>query len=168
MLRWMRGHLLREQASRSDSDENYVAQAFVRFWLAQAKHERLEFRSLAAALCYLRASLNGVILDTLRCYQRSKEQPLPEPGWPGEPLVEDEAEGDELWESIKHRLPTVRERRVAYLLFHCGLKPREIVQHCSQEFGQVSEIYRLRCNILLRLQRSADLTRWRLKRDSEC
>jgi len=62
---WLRRHPLREQASRFESDENYVAQAFARLWLAQAHHERLEFRSLAAALSYLRASLNGVILDTL-------------------------------------------------------------------------------------------------------
>ncbi len=165
---WLRRHPLREQASRFESDENYVAQAFARFWLAQAHHERLEFHSLAAALSYLRASLNGVILDTLRCYQRSKELPLPEPGWLGEPLVADEAEGGELWESIQNLLPTVRERRVAYLLFHCGLKPREMVQYCPREFGQVSEIYRLRRNILLRLQRHADLIRWRLKRVSGC
>jgi len=162
VMGWLRRHPLREQVSRFESDENYVAQALARLWLAQAHHERLEFRSLAAALSYLRACLNGVILDTLRCYQRSKEQPLPEPGWLGEPLVAEE-EGSELWESIQHLLPTVRERRAAYLLFHCGLKPREMVQYCPQEFGQVSEIYRLRRNILLRLQRHADLIRWRLR-----
>lgn len=164
---WLRRHPLREQASRFESDENYVAQAFARLWLAQAHHERLEFRSLAAALSYLRACLNGVILDSLRCYRRSKELPLPEPGWLGEPLVADE-EGSELWECIQHLLPTMRERRVAYLLFHCGLKPREMVQYCPQEFGQVSEIYRLRRNILLRLQRHADQIRWRLQRVSGC
>ena len=165
---WLRRHPLREQASRFESDENYVAQTFARFWLAQAHHEHLEFRSLAAALSYLRASLNGVILDTLRCYQRSRELPLPEPGWLGEPPVADEAEGGELWESIQNLLPTLRERRVAYLLFHCGLKPRDIVRYCPQEFTQVSEIYRLRRTILLRLQRHADQIRWRLKRVSEC
>ena len=165
VLCWLRCHPLREQASRFERDENYVAQTFARLWLAQAHHERLEFRSLAAALSYLRACLNGVILDTLRCYQRSKELPLPEPGWLGEPLVADE-EGSELWESIQHLLPTQRERRVAYLLLHCGLKPRDIVRYCPQEFGQVREIYRLRRNILLRLQRHADQIRWRLQRVS--
>ena len=168
VLCWLRRHPLREQASRFERDEHYVAQTFARLWLAHAHHERLEFRSLAAALSYLRASLNGVILDTLRCYQRSKELPLPEPGWLGEPLVADAEESDELWESIQHLLPTVRERRVAYLLFHCGLKPRDIVRYCPQEFTQVSEIYHLRRNILLRLQRHADLIRWRLQRVSGC
>ena len=165
VLGWLRRHPLREQASRFERDENYVAQAFARLWLAQVHHEHLEFRSLAAALSYLRACLNGVILDTLRCYQRSKELPLSEPGWLGEPLVADE-ESNELWESIQHLLPTLRERRVAYLLFHCGLKPREIVRYCPQEYGQVREIYRLRRTILLRLQRHADLIRWRLQRVS--
>jgi len=82
--------------------------------------------------------------------------------------VADEAESSELWESIRNLLPTVRERRAAYLLFHCGLKPRDIVRYCPQEFTQVSEIYRLRRNILLRLQRHADLICWRLKRVSGC
>ena len=168
VLRWLHHHPLREQACHFDSDENYVAQAFARFWMAVANDAHPEFRSLAGALGYLRASLNGAILDTLRCYQRSKELPLPEPGWPREPRVEDENDGGELWESIRDLLVTARERRLAYLLLHCGLKPREIVRYCPQEFSQVSEIYRLRRNILLRLIHNADLIRWRIKRVSEC
>jgi len=61
-------------------------------------------------------------------------------------------------------LPDAREQRVAYLLFHCGLKPREIVHYCSREFSKVSEIYRMRRNILLRLMRNADNIRWQLAR----
>jgi hypothetical protein len=63
---WLRHHPKREAACRLESEENYVAQAFERFWLATACNQQLEFNTLAAALRYLRASLNGVILDTLR------------------------------------------------------------------------------------------------------
>jgi hypothetical protein len=59
-------------------------------------------------------------------------------------------------------LPNDRERRLAYLLFHCHLKPREIVHFCFEEFNEVQEVYRLRRNIFERLLRSADIIRWRL------
>src|SRR5947209_9602666 len=66
MLRWMRSHPMREAACRFDSEENYVAQAFARFWQGTASKQEIEFRTLAAVLPYLHASLNGTILDTLR------------------------------------------------------------------------------------------------------
>lgn len=160
---WMRRHSRREVALRLDSEENYVAQAFDRFWQATAHNQQLEFNTLAAALSYLRASLNGAIMDTLRMYSRPKEAPLLDPGHPGE-LVADEPEddGSELWEILHSLLPHEREQRLAYLLFHCGLKPREIVRYCSQEFSEVREVYRLRRNILERLVRNMDQIRWRL------
>ena len=72
VLNWLRRHPKRAQACRLESEENYVAQAFERFWQATASNQRVEFSTLAAALQYLRASLNGVILDTLRSYGAAK------------------------------------------------------------------------------------------------
>ena len=162
MLQWMRSHPMREVASRFDSEENYVAQAFTRFWQATAVNQKIEFRSLAAVLRYLRATLNGTILDTLRTYSRSREMPLPEPGETGELIAIEQDDGRELWEVIKSLIPDKRQQRVAYLLFHCRLKPREIVHYRSEEFSDVQEIYRLRRNIFERLLRNADYIRWRL------
>jgi hypothetical protein len=55
-----------------------------------------------------------------------------------------------------------REQRLAYLHFHCGLKSREIVHFCSQEWSDVREIYRIRRNIMERLLHNTDQLRWRL------
>ena len=55
-----------------------------------------------------------------------------------------------IWGSLQRVLPDVREQRLAFLLFNCGLKPREIVSHCPQEFCDVQEVYRLRRNIMER------------------
>ena len=162
ILQWMRSHPMRNVASRFDSDENYVAQAFTRFWQATAVNQKIEFRSLAAVLRYLRATLNGTILDTLRAYSRAREMPLPEPGETGELIAKEQDDGRELWGVIKSLIPDKRQQRVAYLLFHCRLKPREIVHYCSEEFSDVQEIYRLRCNIFERLLRNANYIRWRL------
>ena len=162
MLQWMRSHPMRNVASRYDSDENYVAQAFTRFWQATAVNQKIEFRSLAAVLRYLRVTLNATIYDTLRAYSRAREMPLPEPGETGELIALEQDDGPELWGVIKSLIPDKRQQRVAYLLFHCHLKPREIVHYCSEEFSDVQEIYRLRYNIFERLLRNANYIRWRL------
>jgi hypothetical protein len=167
MLSWIRRHPNKDAAYRLDSEENYIAQAFERFWLATAHNAKREFSTLAAALEYLRASLNGAILDTLRAYSRPREMPLPQPGNPGEPFVDGPEESNELWELLQQMFPNKREQRLAYLFFHCGLKPRDIIRYCFQEFSDVREIYRLRRNIIERLLRNADQIRWQLGTDWE-
>jgi hypothetical protein len=152
---WLRHHSKREVAYRLESEENYVAQTFERFWLATACNQRVEFRTLAAALQYLRASLHGVIMDVLRAYARPREVALPEPGESGELLVEDSIEESGIWDILYTILSNPREQRLTYLLFYCGLKPREIVRFCPQEWSDVQEIYRLRCIIMERLIRNA-------------
>lgn len=159
---WLRRHPKREVACRLESEEHYVAQTFERFWQATTLSQRVEFTTLAAALQYLRASLNGAILDTLRAYARLREVSLPEPGEPGEPGREDVTSSGEVWEILQTMLPGERERRLAYLLYHCGLKPREIVRFCPQEWSDVTEVYRMRRNIMERLLHNADQLRWRL------
>jgi hypothetical protein len=91
---------------------------------------------------------NGVILDTLRAYLRSGEFPLSESS---KPDVEDGSDRTKIWRLLQSALPNVREQRLAYLLFHSGLTPREIVRFCTHEFNDIHEIYRLRRNILERL-----------------
>lgn len=163
VLAWVRNHARHDLAYRYHNSEYYVALAFERFWQATSRNQSLNFTSLEAALSYLKASLNGAILDTLRAYTRP-EVPLPEPGslYPIELASEDSPYEHDFWDTIKNLIPTPRERRVAYLLFHCGLKPREIVQFCSSEFPEVREVHRLRRNIVERLLRQADTIRWRL------
>ena len=163
VLAWVRNHARHDLAYRYHNSDYYVALAFERFWQATARNRSLTFTSLEAALSYLKASLNGAILDTLRAYTRP-EIPLPEPGslYAIELASEDSPCEPELWDVIKNLLPAAREQRVAYLLFYCGLKPREIVKFCQDEFPDVREVHRLRRNIVERLLRQADTIRWRL------
>src|SRR6266567_3318847 len=162
LLAAFRRHPRSEAASRLDSPENYVAKAFAHFWNA-VHNQQLMFTSLGAALRYLRICLNSAILDMLRSYTRAREVPLPEPGFAGEPTAADSEEGSsELWEVIRDMLPNEREQRLAFLLFHCNLKPRVIVRLCPQEYPDVNEIFRMTRNIVDRLERGADQIRWRL------
>ena len=167
MLGSFRRHVRKEAASRLDSPENYIDRAFERFWFATVHNQQLEFTTLAAALSYLRNCLNGAILDALRAHSRSKEVALPELDFPDEPAVEDNIDSQDLWEDIQSVLPNKREQRVAYLLFYCNLRPREIVRLCPLEFSNVQEIYRLRRNIMERLLRDSDQLRWKMNGGDE-
>jgi hypothetical protein len=155
--RWIRSHPYQDVALLRDSEENYIAQTFSRFWYA-VHTQHLEFTTLPAALRYLRATLNGLLIDTLRCHLRlrTREVPLSEPGCYQEPSVEDSMDAQSTWKSIESLLGDEREKRLAYLLYYCGLKPRDIVVRCSQEFDDVKEIYRLNQNIIERLRRNRD------------
>jgi DNA-directed RNA polymerase specialized sigma24 family protein len=154
---WLRSHPGSDVALRRDSEENYIAQTFARFWYA-VRDQHLQFSTLPAALRYLHATLNGLLTDTLRSHlrERSREVPLPEPGCPEEPGWEEPLENERLWEDIQKLLVNERERRLFFLLYGCGLKPREVAVRCPQEFGDVKEIYRLNTNIIDRLRRNRD------------
>ncbi len=152
---WFHRHPHREALCGLDSEENYVEVAFERFWRVTID-QQIEFNTLASALQYLRVSLNETILDRLRASAQPKEVSLPWSGFPGEPLREDATSSAEVWERVQKKLLNVREQRLAYLLFHCGFKPGEIVHCCSQEFSDVCEVYHLRRNIIERILRNVD------------
>jgi len=162
VLSWLHSHPEREVACELDSEENYVARTFERFWQATTLTQHIGFNSLAGALRYLQACLNGAVIDTLRAYSASKEIPLPEPNEPEELQSEDNFEGNDVWDNLKKLLPDSNEQRLAYLLFHCGLKPRQILRFCPQEFSDLHDIYRLRSKLMNQLVRDADLRHWRL------
>ena len=158
---WIRSHPNRDVALLHDSEENFIAQTFSRFWYAM-HYQHVEFSTLCAALRYLRATLNGILIDTVRLHLRlqSREVSLPEPNSSKEPVAEEPVESENIWKSIESLLSGDREKRIMYLLYCCGLKPREIVIRCSKEFDDVKEIYRLNHNIVERLRRNKDQLRY--------
>ena len=159
---WLRSHPRYDNAMRHESEDNYVIEAFARFW--NARHDKsTNFETLGAALDYLKRCLSTAVQDTLRFYEKQMVQ-LPEPGTGSsdEPVAHEEDDGRELWEVLQSFLPTEREKQLAFLLYHCNLKPREIMQHSPGVFSDVKEIYHLRRNIIDRLERNKDQIRWRL------
>jgi hypothetical protein len=167
LLAAFRRHPRSEGASRLDSPENYVDQAFARFRKAAAHNEQVTFTSLGAALRFLRFCLNSAILDMLRSHARTREVHPPYPVFVGKPTKEDQDEDSKLWEAIRDMLPNERERNLAFLLFRYNLRPGEIVCLFPQEFTDAYEIHRLRRNIMYRLQRGADLIRWRVNGEED-
>jgi hypothetical protein len=150
VLGWLRQHPRRETAYYLGNEEYYVAATFERFWQL-ACDRQFEFSTFDSVMPYLRLSLNGVILDMLRTSSQPKEVLLPQPDIRSKQQMEDETSCHGVWERLQKDLLNVHEQRLAYLLFHCRLKPREIIHYCSQEFCDMREIKRLRLHIMKRL-----------------
>src|SRR5579863_2703942 len=110
---WLHIHPRNDVALRHDSEENYIAMTFSRFWHA-VHDQKLEFQSLVAALSYLHATLNGIIMDTMRSQMRSKEVPLPEADSHEEPAANESDTGQAIWLSIQQLLTDPQEQRLAY------------------------------------------------------
>ncbi len=153
---WIRSHPNGDLTLLHSSEENFIAQTFSRFWYA-VHDQHVEFNTLSVALRYLRATLNGILIDTQRLQLRGVS--LPKPGCSGELAAEEPIDAQNIWKIIESLLFDARERRIAYLLYYCDLKPREIVIRCPKEFDDVKEIYHLRHTIVEQLQRNRDRLR---------
>lgn len=146
VLSWFHEHTACEMASRMHSESYFVALAFERLQQA-AVQGQVVCETLSGVLVYLRACLNGAILETLRDSSR--------PGAALNPWLdaEDSRDRSAVWDKLQTLLSNERERRLAYLLYHCGLKPAEIVRGFPQEWSDVREVARLRCIIFERLMK---------------
>src|SRR2546422_2800410 len=140
ILTWLHEHPGREAACRVQSEWHFVAQAFEQLQQTVVQGQ-VACETLAEVLVYLRASLNGAILETLRVSSRPRavcEQVSAKQDLQGNP------QSLEVWSWVQARLSSEREGRLAYLLYHCGLEPAEIVRCCPQEWSDVHEVAHLR------------------------
>ena len=137
---WLVRHPKRVEACRLDREENYIAKAFARFYQA-AVLRKVELSQPHFAMLYLRMSLNSAVLDMLRASSR--------PRIPCD--LDTSTRAHEVWEMLDKMPLSDREQRVAYLLFNCGLGPKDIVRTFPEEFQDVREISLLRCIIIGRL-----------------
>lgn len=160
---WLRAHPSYSLAMSYDSEENYTALTFTRFWSA-LREQRLHFTNLPTVLSYLHATLNSTIIDTLRMYMRVKCISLLDPtlAESAEIAIEENYHEDWTWGTIQHFLENEHERRLMYLLYYCGFKPREVVARFPTQFCDIKEVYRLNHNIIERLRRQRDRLRWLL------
>jgi hypothetical protein len=152
---WLHRHPRREIVCGPGCEEQYVAQTFVRFWQT-AGERQVEVQTLADVLRYLRVHVNVVLLDALRASTKPGEMAWPQASSGEEPGAVGRHESGEVWDTLRTLLPDPREQRLAYLLFHCGLLPTEIIRACPEEWSSEQEVIRLRHLILERLLHDAD------------
>jgi hypothetical protein len=150
VLTWFHDHPGSKAASCVQSGSHFVARAFEQLWHMVVQGQ-VACETLSEVSVYLRASLNGAILETLRVSRHPRAVSSP---WPdGEKCPERSM----VWEGLQAGLSNQREQRLAFLLYHCGLEPGEIVRSYPQEWSDVHEVARLRRSIFARLMQSTVL-----------
>ncbi len=167
VLYWLRCHAKRREALQIETEQSYVDETFARLW-HWGRDGTLEFRSLAGALKSLHLCLESSVIDHLRRYTYKEHFPLPEYGLSGTPSPEEEGyDRIALWKEIQRILTNRRELRVIFLVYHEGLKPREIVEHCPEEFADEKAVYRPLKNALRRLRQHKDILGWKISYDED-
>jgi hypothetical protein len=151
-------------AAGGDADD-WVYQAFSRFWLAVRPERFDQFSDLASLLRYLKLCVHSLLVDAARAYTMGP-QPL-------DPLAEDGAElpdvaltvatqmtGDELWRVVLDEVQDEAERLLVRLSFVQGLRPRDVQARHPERFPSVADAYRVKRNLLDRLRRSPRMARF--------
>jgi len=143
----------------------FVNRAFEKMWAALDATKFARFPGLKSLLRYLQMCVHSAIIDQ----SRKAEQPaasvpvesLSDLSIADGPQHEDPALArvyrQEFWEQINARLNDERERRVVYGSFVLGLKPRELHARYQDTFGDVTDVYRVKENVLARLRRDGEL-----------
>jgi len=144
VLTWLHEHPDSQAACCLQSEKHLVSLAFERLQQAVVQRQ-VPSEILSVVLVYLRASLNGAILEALRVFSHPG---VASNSWS---VGQDCLESSAIWDRLQALLSNERERRLAYLLYHCELEPPEIVRCCPNEWSDIHEVTRLRNVILKRL-----------------
>jgi DNA-directed RNA polymerase specialized sigma24 family protein len=162
------GWVKRHSAFSSSGEEAqyFLNRAFEKMWSALQPERFGQFPNLKSLLRYLQMCVNSVVYDHVRraeVPQAELEPHVVTASAPAQdPLAEqilDQVQQEELWSAVSARLQDDKERLVVYGSFVLGLKPRELCAQYEGNFGDVREIYRVKENVLARLQRDTALKR---------
>ena len=154
--RWMAKHP--DFSLANEESQDFIAQAFERFWISFTPGKFEKSQSLAAVLRYLQMCVNGAMTDAWQKWRRlqleqepgDEEQDYSEP----EATPEDLFQKEEFWQLIKKKSKDPKEYTVMYASFSLALSPREILAEYPGVFSDVKEIYQHKNNLLNRLELS--------------
>ena len=157
--RWMDKHpdflLINEEA------QDFIAQAFERFWTSFTPTKFDKSRNLAAVLRYLQMCVHGAIIDAWRKFRRTRlEQEIGDEEqefFQSQSTPEDHLQNDEFWQLIKKKSKNLKEYTVVYASFSLVLSPREILAEYPGLFRNIKEIYQYKANLLDRLERDDEI-----------
>jgi hypothetical protein len=153
-------------ATSGEETQYFVNRAFEQMWSALNAEKFARFPDLKALLRYLQMCVHSAIIDSVRGGKTVQGEPLDLQGdlGPAGPDVAEEAieglHGRELWAWIETQLNDEKERLVLYGSFALALKPREIYTRFAPSFRDVSEVYRVKENVLARLRRAPELRKF--------
>jgi hypothetical protein len=146
-----------------ETSDFFVSAAFTRFWRAIPAERFSSFPSLASLLNYLRRCASCVVIDSARAHSYADLLPEECINWNTQKLSHADEEATErvsraeFWKMVDGLLQSEAERVVVRSSFLLGMKPGDIFAQRGDLFADVSEVYALKRNILVRLRRNAEL-----------
>ncbi|HKY55421.1 MAG TPA: hypothetical protein VJM08_13985 [Anaerolineales bacterium] len=148
-----------------EEEEDFIAEAFERFWNHFTPEKLGKSQTLEAILQYLKMCVNGAVSDTWRKMRRRQFDQQLERNDDGEELApaesgpspEERVQNDEIWQVVKSRLKDQKEYTVVYASFHLGFSPRQIIAEYPKVFRDINDVYQCKANIWARLARDPDL-----------
>lgn len=164
------GPVVRRWANRLTRDPELAAclivETFERFWLAVDAAKLRQFSDLPSLLRYLKLCLQTAALDRGRVLARRSVEVSPEQAGPtgcggASATIDVEREAldavarREFWQVIQRHFRSEADRVLAQLSFVEGLPPREICRRVPTLFPTVSDVYKVKRNMLDRLRQSA-------------
>ena len=165
VLGWVRRH---PAFAASGEDSGYFANcAFERMWTAIPPERFERFPNLKSLLRYLQMCVSSVIIDHARASrletleleaQRLEADAARSAAWAQTEALA-RIEREELWSQIGRRLLSNKEHIVVQDSFVLGFKPRQVFSRHRDIFADVTEIYRIKENVLARLRRDRELAR---------
>jgi hypothetical protein len=149
VIELIRNHPLSVLALGLQNQEFFVTETFRCFWKTAPGYQKYSLNSLSNVLSYLSVSVNTVILDALRISSLLQVIPSTNNQNMADLLFCNNINNLEFWEHIESEYSIPRERKIAYLLFLCALKPVEIIEYFPDELFDRSEILKIRRSIIL-------------------
>jgi hypothetical protein len=163
VVTWIHQHQSAAPLLAQDGGQALVNMVFAKFSQALTPAKMQQFDSLAAVLKYLKMCVHSVVSDEVRAHQLQQLEEALEAVEhelatvdPAEDVVS-HISAQALWQVIQEELRSEEERLLIYLAYVQGMKPGEICQRWSQLFPTVSDVYRVKRNMLDRLRRNRRL-----------
>lgn len=142
----------------------FVNRAFEKMWAALTPQKFARFPDLKSLLRYLQMCVHSAIVDHAR-REKVGSVELDERAEIGlmaaSASIEEQAlarvQREAFWKWLEGRLQSRKEREVVYGCFVLALKPRELYKRSREMFDDVTDIYRIKQNLLARLRRDTTL-----------
>lgn len=148
---YQRNHSMYPRAILFESDESLIDTAFA--WLWQSRRYR-PFDTIAGMLAYTKRVAITTLHNTVHYGERYKELSSEKRD---EPIDTNALLRDiEEYADIRRYLTLesgVRRRRVGYLIYYCGMKPRDIVRWLPHEFKEQQEVVHHRRMLLMHIRK---------------
>jgi hypothetical protein len=161
---WIHRHSL--SASLQEEPQFLANRVFERMWAGVPPQKFANFPELRSILRYLQMCVNAVLVDAMRSREQanlleedasSVLQPKGSDRRPLEDTVLRKTQAERLWALLEARCKDEKDRCVLRGMFVNALKARELYDANRVLFQDVQEIYRVKENLLARLQRDQEL-----------